>query len=52
MHVMFENSQADLATKSDLVQLEMRLVIKLGAVIFASFGLFSVLMAYIMKGGV
>jgi hypothetical protein len=56
---VIKNSQCELATKQDIKDLqqnikllELRLVIKLGAVIFASFGLFAGLMAYIIKVGV
>jgi len=38
---VLKNAQAELATKRDLVDLEQRLIIKLGVVIFVTFGLFA-----------
>lgn len=38
---VIKNAQAELSTKRDLVDLEQRLIIKLGAIIFVSFGLFA-----------
>ncbi len=46
---VIKNSQAELATKRDLTDLKKDLIIWLGAIIFASFSLFSGLIAYIVK---
>lgn len=48
---VIKNAQAELATKQDIKTLELRLVIKLGAIIFASFGLFAAIMAFVVRGG-
>lgn len=56
---VIKNAQCELATKQDIKDLqqniktlELRLVIKLGAIIFASFGLFAaVVMAVVGRGG-
>ena len=46
---VIKNSQAELATKRDLVDLEHRLIIKLGAIIVVAFGIFTTLLTYIVK---
>ncbi len=46
---VIKKAQHDLATKRDLVDLKKDLIIWLGAIIFISFGLFSGLLAYIVK---
>lgn len=46
---VLKKAQSELATKQDLIQLEQRLLIKLGLIIFASFGLFAALLWYLVK---
>jgi hypothetical protein len=46
---VIKNAQTELATRQDLLHLEQRLIIKLGVIIFGSFGLFAGLLAYIIK---
>jgi squalene cyclase len=46
---VIKNAQVELVTKRDLVDLEHRLIIKLGALIVVAFGIFTSLLAYIIR---